>query len=226
MVLDRKKVLVIIKKQFVPKLTKIGFIKTKDKLKRFRIREDLIDVLKIQVGKSPGSLYLHYFVNFVADPFVDIVSNNIVGGRLGSNRVDGEIWFAENESQLIQLLDLVWSSVENTAVPFFNSIDTIQIFSVEVKKIQSERRYPFTLALMYAVLRETESAKSLCEQIKQKLIIDDDFDFESEENDIKLLENLNILLTGIISNSIEAQIDNWRSRNLNKLGIPQRGRFG
>lgn len=220
MSLVRNKVKALIKKTFIKKLIDKGFTNRKDWLGAYRIRGEFVDVVSIQIGRNPGSLYLHYFTNLIADPFsTNLLHVRTIGERLQGNESGGDSWITDEEDGIVPMLENIWKSVETIAMPFFDNISNVAQYSklLDEAILKSSVIYPFDLVLMRAIEGKNEESLVLIANIKEKLMIDENYDFESDEQDIALLKNLKVLESSILNDSVEQLVNQWRSDNLKIL---------
>jgi len=217
MSLTRAKVKSAIKKSFVRKLLDLGFETRKDALGAYRIRGKFVDVVSIQIGRSPGSLYLHFFSNLVVDPFTNLLNSVTFGKRLMGNENGGMSWIADQELELTPMLDRIWQAVEDCAFPFFENLQNIYDYERELEVVQEGRPYPLALALTYAATQKYENAKSLLLSIRERLISSESYDFEQNNEDIVLLENLDKLIRGVQEGNIDKLLDSWERQNIKAL---------
>lgn len=217
MSLTRAKVKSAIKKSIVKKLLILGFEARKDSLGAYRIRGEFVDVVSIQIGRTPGSLYLHFFSNLVADPFTNLLSSITLGKRLMGNENGGMSWIADQELELATMLDKIWQAVEECALPFFESLQDICDYERELEVAQEGRPYPLALALTYAKTKNFQNAKSLLLNLRERLISSESYDFEGNDEDIILLKNLDKLIKGVQEGSVDKLLDSWERQNLKAL---------
>lgn len=216
MELTRNKVKSIIRKSFTKRLVDFGFIRLKNSLGGYRIHGDFVDVVSIQIGRNPGSLYLHYFTNLLVDPFGDLLNENIVGTRLSGNP-DDVSWITEEEENVYLILDDMWKKVESIAFPFFDDIGDISRYIAPLEAVSLDHPYPFSLSVLYAIKGAAKKSKKLISRIKEELQSDDNFDLTNDDEDAKLLSDLNALEKAINENTVTELTDKWRTENLAML---------
>lgn len=218
MELDRNKVKSTIKKTLFSKLKSFGFTRWRSQLTTYRMRGDFVDVLFIQIGRSPGSLYLHYYTALLANPFTNLLSSNSFGFRLGGMEVGDRPWLAENEEELQEILDLIYDAAQNVAIPLFDSLNDFDSYLKVLKPIEECRRpWRFGLAVLYTLMEQNDVALQLCHQIKKDLLEYEFFNIEKNKEDKKTMQNLEKLILALSLGEGLNCVNSWKLANEEEL---------
>lgn len=218
--LTKAKVKAVVFREFVGKLTDKGFTPRKDKLGAFRVRNEFVDVISIQIGRNAGSIYLHYFTNLLADPFFSLTSY-YVGNRLGANQVEGVVWLAENEVQLVDLLCYVARAVDTAALPFFGDCSGLEQYGIALEKSEARMLLSLDLALFYALNNQSAKCLEICEKILYRITNEQASGCEVSEDDIALMENARKLGQAVRRNGFVDLVEQWKNENLEKLRLAE-----
>ncbi len=216
MSLTKSKVKSLVDKNVFPYLKANDFMVNKKKSLAFRVRDYFIDVITIESGRSPGSLYLHYFTNMLCNPFGNILSSYLVGQRLQGNE-KGELgWLSETEAELKLILERIHVCIKDEAIPFFMTVENENAFHLALlKKLELRRVYlPFALAVSLSVSEKYDESIKVCEDIKRKIENDDDFDIYNNNEDKLTYQNINLLINANCLRSNKEQFDSWRDENM------------
>jgi hypothetical protein len=210
---DKKAIKSIVKREFLPELESMGFTRRRDGLGGFCINGEFVDVVSLQLSRDVGSVYLHYFRNLLADPFRDLLHAITVGERLGGIEYADASWAAGSREEFKKMLGSIINAVRDRAIPFFDKINDFDEYAKIVEYLSEGKSYPFEMAIVYAIKRDYGKALALCKNLKTRLLQDDEFDFHSDDEDIKLLADLNALIDALEAEGVEALIESWKSVN-------------
>lgn len=216
MLINRSSVRKCVNNMLAPTFKKNGFRKIKNRLGGYRLNGQLVEVICLQVGRSPGSLYLHYFVNCLADPFKDIFDVVSYGVRMQGNECGEESWFAETEKGLEIILSRILVEVESQALPFFEKFNSFESFVEFVTSKDKYHSLPFSLSLFRAMSGDFDEAKKLCERSIENLKKDEEYDFSE---DAHKLNCLTLILEAENNLDVERLVEKWSSANAKKYGI-------
>jgi len=204
----------LLKRLLLPELTARGFTARKDGFGWFRVRNEFIDVISVQVGRGPDSLYLHYFVNLVANPVADSLHGYRVGHRLDRHPESGAIWVADSEEELSMIIASVWSAVEACALPFVDGITDLRDYVVEIVSDVNERPFDFDLMVALAGLGKFNKVYWMCQGALDRLPRDIEGGELGELRDatVKLRQAVEAEETGEL-------LREWRRIRLAELGV-------
>jgi len=120
-----------ITKKLKPELEQQGFYRYKPK-DFVRVRGQIVENITFQVSSSGfKGFYLHYFTNLACDPDCDgIVSSYRIGDRLGYSEYDDISWKGDTEEKALIAMDSVINSINKDVIPFFESVGTIEKFTI------------------------------------------------------------------------------------------------
>lgn len=169
------------------KMEDLGFKKIGKKPSCFRIRENIVDVLAIQLG-STGSMNLHYFMNLISDPHAKTLESYRVGHRMQRHPETDVLWYSDTESQAIDHLNSLFDATKVAAIPFFDSVINYKDYAVEIICDLNKKKFSLDLAVALAGCYKYDKVYWLCDDDINALASDE----ESGSRD-ELLKNMKML---------------------------------
>ena len=205
----------LLRRLLLPEVTARGFVARKDGFGWFRVRGEFVDVFSVQVGRSASSLYLHYFVNLVANSVADSLHGYRVGHRLDRHPGTGTIWVADSEEELDRIVVSIWDAVETYAIPFLDGIRDLRDYVIEIVCDVNERPFEFDLMLALAGLGKTNKVYWMCQSTLEHL------SNGAEGGELDALRDATVKLREAVQGGeIGELLRGWRRTKLEELGMP------
>lgn len=217
MPLTKNKVKKIVDDGFLSVMPEYGFSPCGGKMCAYRIKGGFIQVMAIQTGRSPGSLYIHYFVHLLEDRFVDVLNVNHFGARVSSGS-DNNDWYAEEEEGLYGVIRSMLRECQCTLVSELEEMSNYEFYNVKLRESELDSPYPFSYSLCRALSGDVEEAKSLIQKCIENLKCDEDFDIENDPEDAALFGSAMSFYDALCEGRHEALFEAWRKDNLAYLG--------
>lgn len=107
------------------------------------------------------------------------------------------------------------------ALPFFDGLSNMAEYSVLLDEsiAKSSVSYPFSVMLARCLDGKYDEAQLLMSQIKEKILVDDRYDFKSDDDDVLLMKNLLLLESAIADSSTNKLLAEWKLENIGAYGI-------
>ncbi len=220
--LSRNRVKSLINRNFLNSLTEMGFHKTKDRRGCYKIRGPFIDVVSVQIGSDPGSLYLHYFTNLLADRLTSsLLNSKTLGARLQGNESGDKGWFSDSEDGVTEILDKMLAAVKSDALPFFETNSTLAKYRKTLEHSMSLNAplYPFGYLITLCLDNDLENAKNVLATIHTEILKDEYFNFENDNDDARMIGDMESLETALSNNSVEQLLSKWVELNIEKYSL-------
>lgn len=205
-------------KLLLPRIAGSNFIATKDGLGGFRVRGDFVDVIGLQIGGGAESVYLHYFMNLIADPFADTLNSYRVGKRLKRHPSTELLWHADSEDEMFSVMESVTSASVDCAIPFFDQVEELRDFVVEIVADPQRRLYDFDLAIALAGLGYSNKVYWICESVLEKMASEGNL---GDEDASRRAHCAKTLRSAAQSGRMKQVLADWRQKKLRELGLAE-----
>ncbi len=207
----------IVKEKFINNMYQYGFQQIKRSSDCFRVRGEFFDVMGVQIGRNAGSLYLHYFMNLIADPVANSLATYRVGERLHRHPKTNLLWYGETEKEVTLIVESITDVATTVALPFFDGVKDYKDYTIEILGDVNKRAFDFDLTVSLARLHKYNKVYWLCDEGINKLNSNDDYDEKERKNLYGYMKSLQNAAQSNSKEQVDNLLDSWKEKKLESL---------
>lgn len=198
-----------------PVLAEAGFSRYRPK-HFIRIRGELVDCISFQMSVyGSKAFYVHYYVNLLSDPAMNINSYRLGNRVHAAPREDGVPWEGATEEAATAALQSVAVAAQELMLPWLSSIAGPRDYVYEYVANPNTTLESLQLAIALLLTGTTNRPWWICESLKSPKFYDSPPE-EFEKQQMQWSRELQPLVNG---RTYSALLGAWKSKNLEAFGL-------